>query len=157
MITQVRRCAAMLAIILAVAGCGGKGETVVPVEGSVEYKGKPVVGAAVTFQPEHGKSATGTTDENGRFVLTTYSTGDGAVVGTHKVTIVPINAPSEDKYDPESSAGKLDEVNEPIQGDDAAPVKSTPIPTKYADPDQSGLTAEIKNGSANKPDFKLTD
>jgi hypothetical protein len=147
----------MLAILFVAAGCGRKVEQVVPVEGTVEYKGKPVVGAAVTFQPEHGKSATGVTDENGRFVLTTYSTGDGAVVGTHKVTIVPLNVPSQDKYEPESSAGKLDEVNEPITGDDAPTIKSTAIPAKYADPGSSGLKSEIRVGADNKPAFKLTD
>jgi len=40
-----------------------------------------------------GKSASGVTDENGRFVLSTYGLDDGAIVATHSVTILLISDP----------------------------------------------------------------
>ncbi len=56
--------------------------------GSVHYQDKPVEGAVVTFVSNDGKStATGQTDANGKFRLTTYVEGDGAVPGSHVVTV----------------------------------------------------------------------
>ncbi len=59
---------AMICLCVAVfAGCGGekvKRDPVFPVKGKVTYKGKPVVGADVTFAHEGGKrSAFGRTDD----------------------------------------------------------------------------------------------
>lgn len=62
--------------------------------GKVTFKGQPVANAAVVFTPQaaqgatmSGKSANGMTDASGAFVLSTYSEGDGAVVGKHRVSV----------------------------------------------------------------------
>jgi hypothetical protein len=75
-----------------VAGCG---RSIVPVKGRVTFDGKPVTEAAVTFNPlpkkeddlEPGKPATGYTDADGKYALSTYKNYDGALVGKHRVNI----------------------------------------------------------------------
>jgi hypothetical protein len=72
-----------------VLGCGGAKPN--KVEGKVVFtNGQPVKAAMVTFVPkdkENGKSATGLTDDEGKFYLTTSNDGDGALPGEYKVVI----------------------------------------------------------------------
>jgi hypothetical protein len=50
--------------------------------------GKPPPNAAVMFIPEDGsRVATGRTDSEGCFRLTTFKPGDGAFPGEHRVTV----------------------------------------------------------------------
>jgi hypothetical protein len=73
-------------------GCGGP--RMAPVKGRVLFNGQPVKDAAITFSPngpagklETGKPGTGFTDSNGEFELSTFKNYDGAIVGTHSVTV----------------------------------------------------------------------
>lgn len=75
-------------------GCGGGSpHSMASAGGVVRLDGKPVPGVVVTLHPqmkdsaEGGKSATGITDENGKFQLSTYEINDGAIIGTHQVAI----------------------------------------------------------------------
>jgi len=59
------------------------------------FNGQPVKEAAVTFSPagganqlDTGKPATGFTDADGNFALSTFTEYDGAIVGTHTVNVV---------------------------------------------------------------------
>ncbi len=77
---------------IAVAGCGDPGgprpETA-KVHGKVVYNGKPVTKGTVTFVPilgkggESGESGNGPIESDGSFTLTTFNTGDGAIIGQH--------------------------------------------------------------------------
>ena len=81
------------------AGCGG-GSTrleTVAAEGVVMLDGEPLADADVALSPEKGPTATGRTDAEGRFKLTTYLPGDGAVVGDHIVTVNKQVAKGQDK------------------------------------------------------------
>ncbi|MCC9604717.1 DUF4198 domain-containing protein [Blastopirellula sp. JC732] len=68
---------------------------VAPVEGRVEFNGKPVADVYVQLMPiktagssdRPGKVAGGATDAEGKFTLSTYESGDGAIPGTHRVTV----------------------------------------------------------------------
>jgi hypothetical protein len=75
-------------VLAALTGCGGKKRTT-PVEGQVVWAegGAPIEGATVTFVSDSNPSASGVTNSDGKFKLTTYTTGDGAVPGDYKVTI----------------------------------------------------------------------
>lgn len=127
------------------AGCGSadRAETA-PASGVVLQDGNPLAGAGVTLFPkEGGRSANGLTDENGRFVLTTYESGDGAIPGEHQVAI---------------TAAGADEVPEVIPEDydyAKAGKSSVSVPPKYSDPNNSGLTATIKSGQENELKFEL--
>jgi len=81
------------AVALALPGCGGP--TMAKVKGKVMFDGKTVKDAAVTFNPtgapgqkETGKPATGFTDADGNFELSTFKNYDGAIVGPHSVHVM---------------------------------------------------------------------
>src|SRR5437868_6640610 len=66
------------------AGCGGP----VQVRGRVLLDEKPVEGAAVMLMPMRGgHPASGITDANGAFRLTTFKQNDGALPGEYKVVV----------------------------------------------------------------------
>ncbi len=83
-----------LSVILLVAGCNQSPYELAPVTGVVTVDGMPLTAGQVMFAPravgdaiDAGKPAIGWLDENGAFELSTYSKGDGAVVGEHMVTL----------------------------------------------------------------------
>ncbi|TMQ35118.1 MAG: carboxypeptidase regulatory-like domain-containing protein [Planctomycetota bacterium] len=78
-----------LGVVLATVGCGCGG--LVRVQGVVKLDDLPVEGAVVVFTLENdtGHPAASITDAQGVFHLTTYKTGDGAMPGQYKVTIMP--------------------------------------------------------------------
>src|SRR5262245_4436516 len=75
------------ALALAGGGCGGSGT--VKVRGTVTLDGKPLSGAMVTFVPaeEKGRAASGATQADGSFRLTTFKPDDGALPGDYKVMV----------------------------------------------------------------------
>jgi hypothetical protein len=83
-----------LASCVLLAGCSGSDRpAIAPVRGIVTYNGQPVAGAWVEFLcPGAPRPAVGKTDERGEYRLTTYEQCDGAMVGTHVVTIEKLNA-----------------------------------------------------------------
>jgi hypothetical protein len=82
-------------LLAALAGCADDGPKVVKVNGSLTYKGKPVPGAMLTFQPEFGRQSWAQTDAQGKFKVNYDRHQDGAVVGKHKVWVT---------YEPSSTA-----------------------------------------------------
>ncbi len=100
-------------------------------KGTIKQGGKPVADANVIFYPqgEGGRVATGTTDAQGAFTLTTYETGDGAVVGSHKVTVTAGTA--------------VPESNDPAALEQAAKDQQT-LPEKFATVDKTTITAEVE-------------
>jgi hypothetical protein len=73
-------------LALVQTGCGGIAE----VKGRVTLDGKPVSGATVLFVPEPGNSArpaSGLTDSEGNFRLTTYRLNDGVIPGAYKIVV----------------------------------------------------------------------
>jgi hypothetical protein len=67
------------------AGCGES--KVVPVAGTLTYKGKPVPNAIVHFVPAAGRPSLGETDPAGQFTLTYDPETKGAERGTHRVFV----------------------------------------------------------------------
>jgi len=123
---RVRFATAGLLAAACLAGCGGGGPELVPVKGTVKYKGQPLPTGSITFHPAKGRPATGTIKDGAIQDVTTVTAGDGATAGTAKVTV-------------QANSGG---------GDMYAPRKSL-IPDKYGDPEKSGLTAEIKAGGGD--------
>lgn len=85
----------VLVLLLGTLGCSGGGEFgVASAGGTVTLNDQPVPDLVVTFTPQAvagstdpGKSATGRTDAQGKFTLSTYTMEDGAIVGTHQVAV----------------------------------------------------------------------
>lgn len=84
---MVRALSALVCCVPVLMFTGCDGVAVVPVSGTLTYKGKPVTNAFVTFQPEGGRPSTGATDKDGRFTLTYDPERKGAAVGKHRVYV----------------------------------------------------------------------
>ena len=82
-------------------GCGGKYKTY-DVTGNVKFAdGKPATGMCVTFEcADPPISATGMTDTEGNFKLTTLAEGDGAPAGHFRAVISPPQLPDPDSPPP---------------------------------------------------------
>lgn len=109
---------------------------VFPVSGKVLDGTRPLAHASVVFHPVNDTDANvvkprGKTDANGEFKLTTYVEGDGAPVGSYRVTIelwATVNA-------------------------DQGPVNR--VLPKYGKAESSGFTAEVTAGPTTLAPFEL--
>lgn len=134
-------CLLTLCLVLA-AGCGGPTRpTTVPVRGIVTLDGAPIADAAVMFMPSSGgRPAMGTTDAAGKFTLMTFTEGDGALVGDHKVTVTLrkiVGVTSEDGLSGTVAPGGAQD--------------EWVVPERYSTPETSGLTAKVE---PNMPEVK---
>jgi len=151
------RSIACLILVPLLVGCGGdtggadRPETV-PVTGSVTYNGQPVEGATVTFVAgaSEGRGALGTTDASGKFQLTTFEAGDGAIPGSYKVTVAKTTGDS-------GPMTQEDGVVVPPTGGPPTTEVKDELPVKYKDASTSGLTADVQEGQDNEFTFDLTD
>lgn len=125
--------------LLLCIGCGG-GDDLAPVDGMVRLNGEPLTRGIVTFTPEAGRSASGTINSDGTFRLGTYDERDGALVGTHGVSITAT----------EASSGRPN-----FDSDRVTPPKDLSVPPRYASAETSGLTFEVKAGESNHAEFDL--
>jgi hypothetical protein len=77
-----------------VAGCGDSLPERVPVSGRVMIDGQPLSQGAIMVAPQDERPSMGAIAADGSFTLSCYEKGDGAVPGTHKVSITatePLN------------------------------------------------------------------
>jgi hypothetical protein len=110
--------------------------------GTVLLDGNPCAEAVVTFFSDTNTvSATGRTNAEGKFQLTTYNDGDGAVEGGHKATVV--------KREFVEEKTKYDSANERS----VALIPKELLPKKYMTPSTSGLSYTVATSGAN--DFKI--
>jgi len=134
------------------AGCGPSRPEVAKVKGKVTFQGKPVTSGQVIFWPETGRSARGKINPDGTYILTTFDSEDGAVLGNHIVTIEAIkvfdNEPKPTSLEEEIRMGREGKL-----GTGQATVQHL-IPPKYSNRETSGLKAEVKSGE-NTLDFPL--
>lgn len=128
-------------------GCGRGGPELATVHGVVTFQGKPLADAAVMFVPKtNGRPATGTTDSQGGFVLTTFRDGDGASVGEHGVIVTkvpPQSAASAPKNNEAGANGRVDFV---AQSRRATFAPKSLIPAKYGQCETSDLSAKVVSG-----------
>lgn len=126
-------------LLLPLLGCGG-GDNRKPtyaVAGKVaDASGRPLANADVVFHPvDDGGDGTlrpyGRTDETGTFRLTTYDGNDGAPAGQYRVSVQQWKTVSAD----------------------GGPTNQ--LPSKYANPDQSGLTATVNPGPTDLRPFQI--
>lgn len=123
-----------LALLSGLAGCGGStNPPTVAVGGTVTFKGEPLTSGTVRFNPadpQKGRPAEGQIEKDGRFTLSTYKQGDGALAGEYGVSVTSFTdgpkVPAKDK-----GMGL---------GDVSA------IPQKYGNPKTSGLKETVAAG-----------
>jgi hypothetical protein len=152
-----------------VAGCGyDNGLNLARVQGRVTFKGEHVKKGTVFFLPDEGKgtvgpSAVGTLREDGTYIASTDYSGDGVIIGSHKIGLTGMEAASGDDVVSASDAGK--DSAESIQ----AKVKSARkrsdkkgldlftdrsgkkwrylVPKRLSNPNESGVVAKVERGS----------
>ena len=136
------------------------------VTGLVTVDGKPVKDAIVSFLPENGQyPANGTTDASGRYELTSFTRGDGAMEGSFRVTIVKYEEENGDMPD-----GNVDQPTAEGNGQETGNEGYVPagmvvsqydegpknlLPKQYSDQQETPLTAEVK-ADQNSIDFDLS-
>lgn len=118
-------------LLVLLAGCGRGGMSTYPAGGTVKYEdGSPLFAGTVSFRSvdsADGPSARGDIQPDGSFDLTTYSPGDGAVLGRHQAVVVL-----------------------PTQGGRPGfklPTPPPPIATRFASFDTSGLEFTVTEDS----------
>ena len=145
----------LLGLIVAV-GCAPP-ETERPatesVSGTVTLGGDPVEGAIVTFVPAgaEGESAVGKTDAGGKYTLTTWESGDGAMAGDYTVKIVKFESAAVDE-----SGIEADDEGAFIPTTEDSGQQTSALPEKYSNPGTSELKATVAAG-ANTFDFALEE
>ena len=152
-------------LVTCAAGCGGPAGVpgVVKVSGTVTLDGTPVEGATVTFQPEgDARAASGRTDANGVFQLTTLNSGDGALPGNYKVSISkmedtdPAHQVTAEEFAQMVSGGKPPPMGPARSGQKTKNVgMKYHVPQKYMDASKSGLTATVAASGKNDFPFDL--
>jgi hypothetical protein len=114
----------------------------------VTYKGQPVDNGRVLFTPatgkggEGGQGATGEIATDGSYEMTTFNTGDGAVLGQHVVTVV---VPQKGEMPKPDATSRIDYK-----------LPKNVTPSKYATADKSPLRCTVVEGS-QKFDIELKD
>jgi len=142
-----------LALALVTTGCGG-GDANMPklgkVSGKVTYKGQPVTSGHIVFTPaagkggETGQTATGEINSDGTYSMTTFNTGDGAILGQHVVTVTVREKGSEDMGKPDA------------QGRINYSLPKAVTPTKYSSVESSPLRCTVVE-SGTTFDIELKD
>lgn len=146
--------ALILSTVLLIAGCGGtttdrwtEGRPkTTPACGVVNYKGRGVEGASVSFVPTErtGTAAFARTDTEGNFSLSTFGENDGAALGQFTVTIT--------KKTVETTPNAEDPNGPPLKS-----VEKSQIPARYARSGTSKLSATVSDGGENTFRFELKD
>jgi hypothetical protein len=146
---------ATLCCLALISGCGGADDgnrpARVKTSGTVTHKGQPVEGVTVLFAPAEGQghAATGLTDSQGRFRLTTFLANDGAVPGNYKVTL--------SKFDMSTANPDLeDDLAIEMRQDSDKLIGPTPLlPVEFSEIETTPLTKEVTSGAANEFQFDL--
>jgi hypothetical protein len=130
-----------VSLMLLLAGCNGKSDSLAPVHGRIFFKNIPLQTGTIVFTPNESRGAAGPlaraeVQSDGSYHLWT---GDkpGATTGWHRVTILALeDVPRE---------GLAEPCQRPL----------LLLPERYRDPELSGLECEIKAGQDNNFDFHL--
>jgi hypothetical protein len=128
-------------LLLCVIGAGCGGGELVPVQGTVKLDGKPLAGVSVLFlaQGADGRNATGFTDTDGVFRLSTLGREDGAMPGKYKVVIQPPAAASNSR--PTATPDEAQKTSTEVNGKPAQ--RTVSIPVQYSRPDQTVLVQQV--------------
>src|SRR6516225_11360893 len=136
-------------VALMLAGCSPPTATV---SGTVTYKNKPLPGGSVTFVTPTG-TAQGAINSEGAY------TAENVPVGNAKVTVYYSSGPKMPFGGNVKGVAPKDaspEAQKAVQG----PKASGPtinIPTKYGDPESSGLTVVVTSGKNSPYNIELKD
>lgn len=129
------RAAGTIGFALAVVGCGrGYELDTARVSGRVTLDGEPLSAGYVMVLPAKGRTARGSIQPDGTFVLGSYGKSDGAQLGEHPVVVAPI---------------PVDEGSGPRK-------RGPKIPKRYRTASTSGLSLKVEPGGVDDWVIELT-
>jgi hypothetical protein len=132
---MIFRTAVLVGLILFLLGCNSSG--ISPVAGQVLLDGAPLPNASIQFVPQGtGRDATGATDAEGNFTMSTNEPRDGVMAGTYKVVITARATAPAQQFASADEAMRAAAVAKPM------PPNSI-FPLKYTRADQTPLTIEV--------------
>lgn len=144
-IARVLAATLCLASLPLLTGCGDPGIGAVPVSGTITVDGKPMEGVMVVFNPVDGtRAASGRTDAEGKYSLTTEINGDGALPGEYKISATKHLVEDDDlpkEVDP-NDEGSLDNIYSKLDTSKTQKSKNL-IHAQYENPLGSGLSANV--------------
>ena len=112
-------------------------------------KGKPLENARVVFVPmQGGAPASGISDKDGKYALTTFSAGDGAQAGSYGVRVAKYDGtPPPEALEPAKQLTYEEEQKMQFSPDEKpTPVAKSVLPKKYSNEGTSGLSHTVKDG-----------
>ncbi|MBU6174540.1 MAG: hypothetical protein KGQ60_12095 [Planctomycetes bacterium] len=129
-------------LVLSCIGCSRDfplQEVTYPASGSITYQGRPIPNVEISLFPEDPEFADrvrpkARTDEAGRFILWTYTPGDGVPSGSYKVTAI--------RQELTLSKGTI--VARPNE-----------LPPKYSSRDTTPLKVQIAKGKNEIPTIEI--
>jgi hypothetical protein len=125
------RAMSWLTLVWLACGCGPRFANM---SGTVTYQGKPVAGGTITFFDAGNRAASGAILPDGSYAVAKVTVGRARIA-----VVAPMDIPFQG----------LDE-----RGGKGAPTATAPLPAKYNDPEQSGLTCDVLGGD-QKYDISL--
>ena len=139
-----------LAAVAGLVGCGSPTKAV-KVQGTVTLDGKPFPGATVTFTPVEAtvKPASGRSEADGGFQLTTFKPDDGALPGDYKVVVTYVeenkNAENADpmKGDDKAKMAFFMKMNPQGRAKEEKKKASTAVPAVYTSPATTPLKVTV--------------
>lgn len=147
-------------LLLTVTGCNSSTDpALVPAGGVINYQGRPLPGAKVTFVPEKmGGLAMATTDSAGKFKLKT-GVESGVAVGSCKVSVMMMEGSDEGGLPKSMTPEDMQkmQIEGKLQTMLADREKKSLIPKRYGNAESSGLTYEIKASGENQFTIDLSD
>lgn len=144
-----------VAILMGFAGCGSS-SPYAPVSGVITLDGKPVAEASVAFHPNAGgRPAYALTGEDGAYALTSVQRGDGALIGSHSVTVTAVEIIESEKAKAMREQYKAEELGSLVEAMPIPPPKEVwLVPQRYSDKKSSGLEFTVESGE-NTANFDL--
>jgi hypothetical protein len=143
---------------IAVVGCpSGTAIDTDYVEGVVTLDGEPLAGATVTFVPKgpEGMSATGLSDEQGKYTLNPVGggqmaaeAGSGTLAGEYYVGVIKtqMDAPLTEEEAEEQGVEYV-----PPSGMESGTTVTHIVPERYNNPRESGIEKTVKEGENSIP------
>jgi hypothetical protein len=140
-VAQSVKAIAFASFLIAIVGCGRGLPETAPVHGRVTVDGQPVSEGMMTFHPPAGRPATGVIKPDGTFELSTFEPADGALLGSHRVTIDATKTIA-------ATAGAKSWEEELAMGGIPSTDEKTVwlVPAEFAELQTTNLTAEVRAG-----------
>jgi hypothetical protein len=128
----------LVLFVVVIVGCkAGEDQSTGTVKGTVKYKGVAVHGGKILFYGPNGRTASAVISEGGQYQASDVPVGEVHVaVSTSLPPIVQTQAAPKPKR----------RFNRPDANPMPEAVQTTPIPIKYTDPAQSGLSLTVTEG-----------